>query len=272
MVADSLGYSPSAAKPRQVVDDWIEHGLSIEVESFSPITIQQSKLAHDADFIDGIFAGRIANGHGNHCKKVARSTLWTVGSLFAAAVEALTCGIACSPSSGFHHAGWDENGGFCTINGLMITAVRLLEKGLVKNVSILDYDYHYGDGTDDIIRRLGLEDSVHHINGDTYAGGESFLESIEDDLDELNDTDLVLYQAGADMHIDDPLGGILTTEQMRLRDEIVLRWCKRNEISVAWNLAGGYQREPDGSIPKVLELHRNTMEASIDIFAGQRTS
>ena len=137
-------------------------------------------------------------------------------------------GIACSPTSGFHHAGWEENGGFCTVNGLMITAVRLLREGLVKHVSILDYDYHYGDGTDDIIRRLGLEDSVHHVNGDPYGGGDRFLESIEDDLDELDDTDLVLYQAGADMHIDDPLGGILTTEQMRMRDEIVLQWCKRN--------------------------------------------
>jgi hypothetical protein len=29
-------------------------------------------------------------------------------------------------------------------------------------------------------------------------------------------------------------------------------------VPVAWNLAGGYQRRPDGSIPDVLAIHANT--------------
>lgn len=70
---------------------------------------------------------------------------------------------------------------------------------------------------------------------------------------------LVLYQAGADIHIDDPLGGLLTTEQMIFRDELVFRGCARFGIPIVWNLAGGYQRDADGGISQVLALHRNTM-------------
>lgn len=33
--------------------------------------------------------------------------------------------------------------------------------------------------------------------------------------------DVVLYQAGADAHIDDPLGGFLTTSQLLQRDHLV---------------------------------------------------
>ena len=123
----------------------------------------------------------------------------------------------------------------------------------------------------DIIRKLRLEDSVIQVNGDMSADAATFFDSIEDDFQELQDADIVLYQAGADMHIDDPLGGLLTTEEMRERDEIVFRWCDRSGIPVVWNLAGGYQREADGSIPKVLEIHRNTMRASIEVFAGHQS-
>ncbi len=37
----------------------------------------------------------------------------------------------------------------------------------------------------------------------------------------LGSYDLVIYQAGADMHVDDPLGGIMTTDEMRQRDDLV---------------------------------------------------
>ena len=47
MVARSPGFSPSAAKPKQVVDDWTEHAIPIEVVTFQPATREHLKLAHD---------------------------------------------------------------------------------------------------------------------------------------------------------------------------------------------------------------------------------
>jgi hypothetical protein len=39
-------------------------------------------------------------------------------------------------------------------------------------------------------------------------------------------------------------------------------------IPVVWNLAGGYQVEKDGSIPKVLEIHDNTMRECVRVYGG----
>ena len=79
----------------------------------------------------------------------------------------------------------------------------------------------------------------------------------------MDGCDVVLYQAGADQHIADPLGGLLTTAELAARDEIVFSLLAELGIPVAWNFAGGYQREEDGSIPKVVEIHSNTARASI---------
>ena len=65
---------------------------------------------------------------------------------------------------------------------------------------------------------------------------------------------MLLYQAGADPHINDPLGGCLTTEQMRKRDAIVFEYCANRGIPVVWDLAGGYQTP----LSKVLDLHEAT--------------
>lgn len=66
---------------------------------------------------------------------------------------------------------------------------------------------------------------------------------------------LILYQ-GADPHtVDDPLGGVMTTEEMRERDQQVFNCCKQLEMPVAFCLAGGYQRDKNGGISKVLALH-----------------
>ena len=62
--------------------------------------------------------------------------------------------------------------------------------------------------------------------------------------------------------VDDMFGGYLTSEQMRLRDEIVFKFCKKNNIPVAWNLAGGYQTP----IQKVLELHETTLKECIKVY------
>jgi hypothetical protein len=38
------------------------------------------------------------------------------------------------------------------------------------------------------------------------------------------------------------------------------------EVPVAWNLAGGYQKAEDGSIPKVLGIHDNTLRACAGVY------
>ncbi|MEI6269080.1 MAG: hypothetical protein WCP01_09395, partial [Methylococcaceae bacterium] len=75
-----------------------------------------------------------------------------------------------------------------------------------------------------------------------------------------------LYQAGADPHIDDPLGGWMTTLQLYQRDMIVFKTAREMNLPVAWNLAGGYQRDENGELLPVLQIHDNTMKACLSTY------
>ena len=61
---------------------------------------------------------------------------------------------------------------------------------------------------------------------------------------------------------EDPLGGCLSTEQMRQRDRQVFESFKGKPL--VWNLAGGYQKDASGGIEPVLALHRNTVQEWIN--------
>lgn len=93
-------------------------------------------------------------------------------------------------------------------------------------------------------------------------GHSKFLEALLHVVKDFNGCDLLMYQAGGDQHQDDPLGGFLTTEEMRIRDRIVFAEAKAMGIPVVWNLAGGYQ------IPHrlIADIHRNTMLATIAAY------
>ncbi len=271
MVADSGSYSPSAAKPKAVVEDWLDIGLPIEVCSFEPASHNDLSLAHAPSYVEGIFAGRIANGHRNTSLELANSTRWTVGSLIAASDEALKTGMSCSPSSGFHHACYGTSGGFCTFNGLMIAALKLYKTDRVKRVGILDCDWHYGNGTDDIIEQLELQNLiVHRTSGSEFFHGEPelYFRWLEQSLEHIWDSgvDLVLYQAGADAHRNDPLGGLLDDDELLRRDEMVFDYCHTKSLPITWCLAGGYQRDDEGSIEPVLSIHRQTARCATHLY------
>ena len=265
MVANSESYSPSAGKPGLALHSWQMLGLPLEILAPQPVAPEAFGIAHDPEFVANILACRQNNGFGNKSPAVAAALLWTSGAMLSAAREALINRVgAVAPCSGFHHAGYDFAGGYCTFNGLMVTANVLLAEGLARQVGILDFDQHWGNGTQDIIDRLHLADQVVHYSPSEYSRAsrsEAFLAALPKILERFAGCDIILYQAGADPHIKDPLGGWLTTDQLYRRDRAVFDGLRRLAIPVAWNLAGGYQRDEDGSIRPVLDIHDNTMVA-----------
>lgn len=274
MVADAASFSPSAGKPAQVVESWKTLGVPIQLRAPQPVSVEQFGLAHAPQFVADVLYGRRENGFGNHLPAVSATLPYTSGAMLSAAREALNNRLgAVAPCSGFHHAGYDFAGGFCTFNGLMVTATVLLDEGLVSKVGVLDCDQHWGNGTDDIIDRLHLKGQVVHYGPTrefgTTARAETFLAKIPQLLDLFMDCDLVLYQAGADPHINDPLGGWLTTEQLYRRDRSVLMGLRQRGIPIAWNLAGGYQRDAEDRIRPVLDIHDNTLRAFADAYGDQ---
>jgi acetoin utilization deacetylase AcuC-like enzyme len=192
--------------------------------------------------------------------------------MIAASRAALEVGCACAPVSGFHHAQYDSAAGFCTFNGLVITAQKLLAEGTVQRVLILDCDMHYGDGTEEIVERLRLTESITNVTFGRWfhqpSHANAYLRRLRETVAGFDVFDLILYQAGADLHVDDPLGGVLTTEQMIERDQIVFDAARVSETPIAWNLAGGYQ----SPLRKVLDLHDNTMRACAAAYLQERPS
>ena len=76
--------------------------------------------------------------------------------------------------------------------------------------------------------------------------------------------DLVIYQAGADPHIDDPLGSLgMTTEQMYERDKKVFTKLKAANMPTMFVLAGGYQTPIE---EKLVPLHLNTFKAAHEVY------
>lgn len=258
-------FSPSAGKPARFMELMLHYYRPLPVVGFQPATREDLCLVHDPAHVAAVFGGETANGFGNRDPRVPDACLWTVGSIVAAALAAPTQRQAvCSPTSGFHHAGYAFSDGYCTFNGLMVAAAKFIQSHPGSKVGILDCDFHYGNGTDDILKRLPElgKQVVHHTAGRYFCPeGQAieFFHWLGEAIDDLNQqgVGLVLYQAGADMHVADPLGGLLDTAEMRKRDRMVIRGVR---APLVWNLAGGYQ--PGNDAPEddpVLQLHRQTM-------------
>lgn len=254
--------SNSSHKPKLFIEQVKDSRDVSVVSDFSPILQEDLLLAHDPLYIEDIFKGERPNGFWNVDIGVAKSTLWTIGSLYEASSEALRENeIVCSPTSGFHHAHYAEAAGYCTFNGLVVVAQMLLRSKKVKKVAILDCDHHYGDGTDNILDELKLKNISNYTLGKKYkkgSSGKEYLDELRCICGKINQKyDLLIYQAGADLHIEDPLGGVLTRDELKVRDRIVFETVG---TPIVWNLAGGYHHE----YQRTLDLHVDTLEIAIN--------
>lgn len=268
-------FSPSSSKPQWVVQDWqSDPSIHCEICSFPPATFQQLTLAHHVDYVSGVLSGRLDNGFGNNDPSIAESLLFTTGSMIAAAQYAVgNREVVCSPTSGFHHAGFDFGAGYCTFNALLIAAMVLKKQGLVQKVGIIDCDRHWGDGSDQIIKQLGLKWITHRSQGKFFNSSNDcangrFSRWLNKAIADCSDADLVLYQAGADPHINDALGGLMTTEEMALRDRTLFE--KLGHLPIVFALAGGYQSVAGETaaqrLEPVLALHRSTARIHTQLF------
>lgn len=170
-----------------------------------------------------------------------------------------------------HHAGKDYAGGYCFINNASVAANWLSSKG---KVSLLDIDYHCGNGTQDIFyeRADVLTVSIHadpNFEYPHYAGyadergagaglgfhknfplekgtdDASYLLALEEALRLIRKfaPDYLVVSAGMDIYADDPLGTIkVTTEGIRE----IGRHISALELPTVIVMEGGYNNEALG--------------------------
>ena len=258
-------FSPSAEKPAKVVESWGKLGIPFDICSFEPLSVDDMALAHDRFYVNGILSLKEFNGFGNMNPEVAEALPWVCGSMVAAALHTYKTGeLSFSPTSGAHHACYAHGMCYCTFNFLAMAAIKVHQAGAAK-IGILDLDCHHGNGTVNIIERLGIDYVQHYSFGLEFLkkgrDAEEWLMRLPDIVSSFRGVDLLIFNAGVDPHIDDPLGGILTTRQMTMRDRLVFKAARQAGLKVCVSLAGGYQVDDEGNINKLLELHDTTFKA-----------
>jgi acetoin utilization deacetylase AcuC-like enzyme len=194
---------------------------------------------------------------------LAQRTVRAVGGSLLAAEQALQHGLACHLAGGTHHAHYDFPSGFCIFNDLAVIARYLLEAGQVQRVLIFDCDVHQGDGSARLLADVpeAITVSLHceknfparkavsdwDIPLPIGMGDDAYLKVVDDALNyllPLYQPDIVLYDAGVDVHQDDVLGYLkLTDAGVAARDTAVLNHCLSRDIPVVGLIGGGYDKD-----------------------------
>lgn len=252
---------PSKLKLLELKKLWMKN-KEINLIKNSETEINELKNVHSSKYVDELIQGKRKNGFLNYNIEHTLMDAQQCNSMLESSIDALNNKVSCSLSAGFHHAHYETIGSYCTFNGLAYTAFKLKELKLIKKIGIIDLDFHQGDGTKDIIRKLNME-YVKHWDSADYSGNNifKFFLDMEKGLHTMLDCDLIIFVAGMDMYESDPKGGFMSKKELIQRDKIVFNWAKNNNIPISWTLAGGYSE-----MEKVVKLHNMTMELALDIF------
>jgi histone deacetylase 11 len=201
--------------------------------------------------------------HDEVWQAVVAPQLLAAGGTCAALRAAVDGEWAINLSGGFHHARPDMAHGFCLLNDVALAVHRLRKEGLTHRILIVDLDLHQGDGNafffanDDSVFTFSMHERsvfpVPKATSDLDLGLESgtgdveYLEQLEGALAQLRERcspDLLLYVAGSDPFVRDPLGSLrLTPEGLAERDARVARFAAELGIPLVALPAGGYSEE-----------------------------
>ena len=166
-----------------------------------------------------------------------------------------------------HHAEKEKAMGFCIFNNVAVGANYLIEKYKYKKIAIIDFDVHHGNGTQNIFyndknvlyisthqypyypgsgseKENGKYNNVLNIPLEAGTTGNEYLNAYEKVLDKLKEfkPEFLLFSAGFDAHIDDPLAQLrLSSEDFykitKRTLEVSKPFCNGNIVSI---LEGGY--------------------------------
>lgn len=209
-------------------------------------------------------------------ERLVRRTFTSVAGTILAGRMALEHGRAINLAGGYHHAFRDTGSGFCIVNDLYLSALDLLRQPGVGRVLVFDCDVHQGDGTAKLAQRHPdiITVSIHgeknfpfhkqvsdlDVNLPGGVGDDQYLQCVSDTLKTAIarfKPDVVIYDAGADIHCDDELGHFdISLDGVYQRDNLVFQQCASAGLPVSAVIGGGYQRDLDALVNVHLQLFR----------------
>ncbi|MBN3494337.1 MULTISPECIES: histone deacetylase family protein [Vibrio] len=212
-------------------------------------------------------------------------TLTSAGGTCLTAEKAIEYGVAIHLSGGYHHAHYDFGSGFCLLNDLVLAAKRALTYESIDKVLIVDSDVHHGDGTatlcadhDDIVTLsfhcdknfpARKPDSDMDVALPRETCDEEFLSSFVSVVEmaiNLHQPDLILYDAGVDIHQDDELGYFnVSTQAIYQRDVAMFELAKTNSLPIGCVVGGGYRTDHSELVP----IHMQLLNAAFQVYGNQ---
>lgn len=248
----------------------LQQGIAKQSQFFAAEQVTPKALAktHCADYVSRFINGTLDTksirriGFPWSESLVAR-TLHSVAGTQLACLKALEYGCAIHLSGGYHHAHHRFGSGFCIFNDLTYAAQQALKQPGIDNVLIFDCDVHQGDGTattasafDKIITcsihcqhnfPARKQQSNYDIELPRGTTDKYYLETVSQTLSyliRLHQPDLIIYDAGVDIHTDDNLGYFnISTEGIFARDKVVIQQAYSAKIPIACVIGGGYSNE-----------------------------
>jgi acetoin utilization deacetylase AcuC-like enzyme len=159
-----------------------------------------------------------SQAHVSHIEKDTH--LFEVASLaVGGAIRASEMALAGEPAFGLtrppgHHASPNSCWGFCYFNNIAVAIRRLLHAGKISRVLIIDFDLHFGDGTNNTF--AGDPNVVYYHMGIDPRELERFLSKAED-------FEMLAVSAGFDRAVAD-WGGALTDDDYEQIGELLNRF------------------------------------------------
>lgn len=268
----------------------IQHQFETDQLSFhSPIDnpLNWIKQVHESSYVDAFLKGTLSEDQIREIglpwsEGLVERTITAVGGTARTIELALEHDMACNTAGGTHHAFADHGSGFCIFNDLAVGAYRATKQLNLSKILILDLDVHQGNGTADFFTENSsvVTASFHcesnfpfnETSGDWDIGMDSGLENAEylsviknkfTKILKAVKPQLVIYDAGVDVHVGDRLGNLrLTNRGIKNRDQFVLERLAKKNIPVACVIGGGY----DDDIRTLAKRHSILHQTALTVY------
>lgn len=269
------GHPEQPARLSVINDQLISSGLSFVCPQYysESVTRDQLLLAHDQDYIEHIFANAPSQGifeidGDTHMMDATLNAAQLAAGAGVMAVDLLMNkehrAAFCPVRPPGHHAEKKRAMGFCFFNNVAICARYAIEQYGLERVTIVDFDVHHGNGTQNIVEGddnilfcssfqhpfypySGSEQSAKNVVNIPLAAdisSEQYREAVSQWFDIIDDfaPQLIIISAGFDGHIADQMSShsLIDPDYHWLTSELVTLADKHADGKVISMLEGGY--------------------------------